>query len=341
MTDWINAKGETESQYNSNLLPEGAPSGPIVEESYSGEVTFRDGKATYKEDRPAEYQAYAPAAAAANIIDSARNEGGGMIVNRDMRPNDRVTIEGGMETNVATAVQLGYLVRSPDGSYRAGRAAGAGGNGSGDDDDEGSTLGAGMPDEGESGVKLADGTDAAENTEFALDDDAEEVVQQILTSTNRGTAIKAMDEAIMRGEVSDVTLNHLAAQAGVEPEEMSDNINAAHLGFYEAASSHMASRGVLDGEAFMSFLGANPDQAGKINEAARALVMNNSTQGLDEVADSFMERADVYMKDDVKDALDEAGFSYRDHGQGLLIITEEGIEMSFQVAVRQGIVNFS
>lgn len=99
----------------------------------------------------------------------------------------------------------------------------------------------------------------------------------------------------------------LASQAGLEPEQVTEKFNAAHEAFYTAASDHLAALGVTDEDAFEAFINENPNARRDMGKAARDLVMSNSTKGLDAVADAFLEKADRYIQEDVKAALEEAG----------------------------------
>jgi len=228
-----------------------------------------------------------------------------------------------MATRVEVAVSLGYLQRNPDGSYSETpmAAAAAGGGGSGDDGD----------DEKEPAP-----------AEFTLGDEGEPVMTEIVQSFQPGLTIAAMDEILQRGEVSSSRLAALASQAGLEPHEVAEKFNAAHAAFYDAATSRMETLGVTDEDAFEAFVKDHPQQYQAMVKGARDLVMSNSTKGLDAVADAFLERADHYMAEDVKDALEAAGYGHKPDGRGgLLVVLNGGAQVPFQVAVRQKIITFS
>jgi hypothetical protein len=152
--------------------------------------------------------------------------------------------------------------------------------------------------------------------------------------------IKALDEIVQLGEVSENTLARMASMAQIEPDQMADQINTAHQAFYEAATDHMASLGVTNEEAFAAFMQENPNEATKMVEGARALAMSNDTTELDDVAGVFLEHADRYMIDEVKAALDEVQFPYHMRGDGRLIVEIEGAQVPWQVAVRQKMLRF-
>jgi hypothetical protein len=165
---------------------------------------------------------------------------------------------------------------------------------------------------------------------------------KIVNSVDQGAPIDAISEVLELGEVSDKTLARMATAQGIEPEQAAELVNTAHQGFYDAASDHMANLGITNDAAFGAFVQDNPQAYGKLAEAARELFMNNDTNGLDAIAGQFMEQADHYMQEDVMVALNAAGFEHRSDGRGgLIVITNSGLDMSFQVAVREGIVTFS
>jgi hypothetical protein len=143
----------------------------------------------------------------------------------------------------------------------------------------------------------------------------------------------------MNGEADGRTIERMASQAGVEPSQMADMVNSIHQGFYDVASDIVAEAGI-DENAFEAFIGANPQQGQKMLEAARAMVMTNDTAGLRDLTDAFYEQADRFMPNEVKAALDEAGYGWRDTPEGLKVLVN-GIEVSFNVAVKQRIVNFT
>ncbi len=117
-----------------------------------------------------------------------------------------------------------------------------------------------------------------------LSDEGEAAMSAIVQSTDPGTAIRAMDEIITRGELSANTLGQLASQAGVEPTDMAATISAAHAGFYNAAMERLEARGVTDSDALDAFVQGNPQMADKMIEGARDLVMGRGTKRLKRIS---------------------------------------------------------
>ena len=319
---WVTAGGNAES--TSNLLPTEAPRGAKIETSAHMEIQQRGGETRHIDNSSREYTANPfEVSPEDGVLASARTEGGGLIHNRPLSGKDRVTLPGGMATRVEVAVSLGYLQRNPDGSYSETpmAAAAAGGGGSGDNGD----------DEKEPAP-----------AEFTIGDEGEKVMTEIVQSFQSGVTIAAMDEILQRGEVSSSRLAALASQAGLEPHEVAEKFNTAHAAFYDAATSRMETLRVTDEDAFEAFVKDHPQQYQAMVKGARDLVMSNSTKGLDAVADAFLERADHYMAEDVKDALEAAGYGHKPDGRGgLLVVLNGGAQVPFQVAVRQKIITFS
>lgn len=164
---------------------------------------------------------------------------------------------------------------------------------------------------------------------------------EIRESVTPGDSIRAMDEVLQLGEVNENTLTRMASHAGLSPDEMSEKIEAAHSGFYDAASDYMAERGVVDEDAFAAFIAQNPQHMQGLTDAARSLVMNNDPTGFDGLADAFLEQADVFMTDEAKDALDAAGFEWAEVPGGGLKVIYEGMPVSWKVAARQRLITFS
>jgi hypothetical protein len=124
---------------------------------------------------------------------------------------------------------------------------------------------------------------------------------------------------------------------------MAAQIEAAHQGFYDTASAHLADHGVVNEEAFQAYLGDNPQQMQKLIETSRGLMSSSDasvTDGLTDIAASFVESGDKYMPQDVKDALDEVGFDYETGPNGRILVRIDGYPVPWNVAVRQGLITF-
>ncbi|WP_299789451.1 hypothetical protein [uncultured Marivita sp.] len=333
MSEWFTADG-TPSPSTSNLTPEAFfAEEPASRARYEVggrglevKTPFDGGAARLVASQNTEYQAGEDLGYQGSIIGSAKTEGGSPIVNRKVTLQDRVTLPGGMTTNVAAAVQIGLLVRNADGSFS--------------DVVQPETLKNpaeiaryGAPEGGPEAEP-----EAAEQA-FDLGDAGREALSVLSETTMPGDQIRAMDEVLQLGGVSENTMARLASQAGMEPEQMGEIINTLHQAYYDAATDHLAAHGVTNEDAFEAFLGDNPRLAREVLDGARALVMTNDTNALTDVADAFLEQADRYMPQDVTAALNEVGLPYRMDG-GRVFVNFDGQDVPWSIAVRQKLLKF-
>lgn len=321
MSNWITAEGNSPAPA-SNLLnaDQSGKAQTVVGNSglevVGSKLTSHKGVEHTEGSAPTHYQG--------SVLATAKTEGGGVIVARSVRATDQVTLPGGMATRAEVAAHMGYLVRNPDGTFS--------------DVPPSPTL-KNPADVVTSNTPQAEPS-ADDEDGIEIGEEGAAAFKAITETVMPGDAIKAMDEILQRGEVSDNTLARMASMASEEPEQMVEKINAAHQGFYEAASAHMATLGVTDGDAFMSFLGSNPQQMQQMAEAARAWMMNGDTRGMDDVASRFMEQADQHMSEEVREALAEAGLEYQQTADGRLMVIVDGVPVPWNVAVRQQIIRF-
>lgn len=272
------------------------------------------------------YQSHVEEGYRGSVIGSARDAGGGMIVNRVVSANDRVTLPEGVQTSAAVAANLGYLTRNPDGTFSDIPGAFS-------DDGEGEYANDGDEDD-------YDDDDIPDEDGFDIGDEGREALTKIANSVPVGTSVQAMDQILMNGKVSENTLASMASAASVEPGQMMEYINATHQAFHDAASDHLRSLGVVNDEAFASFVQEHPELYSKVTNGARSLVMHSDTEDLTSVAEAFMAKADEYMPNEVMGALDEAGYDYERTASGKLLIDIDGIQVPWEVALKQQLIGF-
>lgn len=324
MSEWMTPNGRAST--TSNLAPDNVPFGAKAETSSHIEIQQRGDETIHIDNTSREYTADpSQMDESAGIMSTARTESGGFIMSRSVGAKDLVSIPGFGPTRVEVAAHLGYLTRNPDGSYTE-------------------TQKATSVTAAETAKTAAAKAEAKADTPatFTIGDEGEAVMTEIVQSFQPGVTIAAMDEILQRGEISTDRLSQLASQAGLEPGQVAEKFGAAHAAFHEAASAHLEGLGVVDDDAFEAFINENPEARRNLGKAARDLVVSNSTQGLDAVADAFLEKADRYMADDVKAALEEAGYGHQTDGLGgLLVVLNSGAQVPFNVAVRQKIITFT
>jgi hypothetical protein len=154
-----------------------------------------------------------------------------------------------------------------------------------------------------------------------------------------GDLIKAMDSVLSTGDVKRSSLERMASQAGLEPEAILAHVNAIKNGFHEVGERIIEDSGI-DTAVFETFVQSDPQRRQAMVEAARAMVMSNDTAGLRDLTSSFVEQADKFMPKETRAALDAAGIDWREEQVGLKVLVS-GVPVSFAVAVKQRIVNFS
>ena len=329
MSDWITASGDAETS-TSNLTHADTPPAAKNSSGRKGievRTSFETGKSTIHTSQGSEYNADVASDYQGSVIGTARTEGGSLIMNRPLTSSDRVTLPCGSTTNISAAIYAGFLTRNPDGSFSDVQTTEALRN----------PAEEALKNTPEAGLKKT-----GEQAEvFSIGDEAERTMTELTESVAHGDAIKAMDEVFQLGGVSDATLARMASTAGLEPDQMQAKFHEVHQGFYDAATSHLAAHGVTNEEAFEVFVGDNPQLAQKLTEGARDLVMSNDPKGLTGVADAFLEQLDRYASEDVKAALDEAGYGYEEGPNGRLMVQIDGYPVSWNVTVRQELIRFS
>jgi hypothetical protein len=330
---WIDADGNRETSTSNLVDPDKAaqhrPNPTTRGVSREVQMPFDGGPAKVVEQRNGEYNAWVPEGYNGSVIGSARTAGGDMIMNRRVTSQDRVTLPQGIQTSVAVAANMGYLVRNGDGTFS--------------DAPEKMTIKdptAGVPTgKPDAAAPDHEGDGDAEGG-FAIGDDGEAAMKSIVDSVLPGDAIKALDEVLKLGGVSDNTLSRMASHAQVEPEVIAEQLAAAHQGFYDATLAHLEEGGVANLDAFEAFIRSTPQAFEKLTKGARDLVMSNKTEEIDSLRDAFIEKADIYMPADVTDALDEAGYDWRKLPDGRIQVNIGGMDVPWQVAVRQQHIRF-
>ncbi len=333
-SNWITAAGETPDG-DTNLTPEAqrGQATAVVGGRGLETRTAPNGESYILENRNQGYTNGADEGFQGSVIATARTEGGSLIMSRPPTVSDRVTLPNGMTTNISAAIHAGYLTRNSDGSFSDVKTPETLKN-------PADTAPFGKPQETPEG-----GADEAEKQDevFTIGEEGEEALTSIFQSVPQGDIVRATDEILQLGGVSDNTLARMASIAGIEPEAMAAQIATAHQGFYDTASAHLEKHGVVNDEGFQAYLSDHPQQMRALIEASRGLLSSshaNVLGGLTDVAASFVENGDTYMPEEVKAALDEAGFSYEMGVNGRLMVKIDGYPVPWNVAVRQGLIKF-
>ena len=263
--------------------------------------------------------------ASGGLMATVRTPSGSPVMGRVPGGKDLVLVKG-MPVDLDNAANLGLVTRNADGTFS----------------DKASPVALKDPTAEAKAQQDAkaqkEKSQEGSGGDLNLSSETTDALTKIANTVQPGDTIKAVDSILMNGEVLPGTLERMASQAGVEPEEMAEQVYAVHEGFYNSAMDILAEGGI-DEDAFEAFYSSDPQTASKMTESARALIMTNDTAGLRDLASSFYERADKFMPNETRAALTQAGFEYQESADGLKVMVG-GTQVSFNVAVKQGIVRF-
>ncbi|WP_342070566.1 hypothetical protein [Yoonia algicola] len=321
MTNWITATGEAATSTSTlvNTSTAIAPQAVVgnrnnLEVSANGTVTA---------NTPAEYTQGQDMPANGGVMATVQSHSGGGIYGRNPTGKDTVDI-GGMRTHIDNAVRMGLLVRNGDGTFS--------------DVPQAATL----KDPTDKAVKAPtkEAPKAApESVSFGEAGDA--AMQELMTGQNPGDLFKTVDSVLHMGALDKQTIERMASKAGVEPQEMETKVTTVWAGAQEAAADLLHEAGVGNEEAFEAFLASNPQAQKNMLEAARNFFVYHKTEGLKTMADVYMMQADKFDTDGIREMLTEAGYAFSDKAGGGLDVIVSGTKVSWEVAVKQGIITFS
>lgn len=262
-----------------------------------------------------------------DLLSTAVNATGSPVVGRALTATDRIRYEG-IEIDLVTASRMGLVTRDAYGNFTA--------------TDQGN-QGAAPIQAQKVETKLADGgtAEAAEAAGFRADDATEAVLTDLVGSVSQSTNMAMVNSYAREGEVSPRLIAAAADQAGVSSEEMAAKVTTAMEGLEAAVEGRIAALGVHDDDLFASFVNGSAANRAAANEAMMSLMLHNSTAGFEQLATSFVEQLDSIAPDDVADALKAAGLPFHRVGGQTLITFGDGSQVSYGVAVKQGLIKVS
>lgn len=253
---------------------------------------------------------------------------GSPLLNREPGPNDLITFDR-FKMTCAMAAQMGYLVRTPSGSF--------------DTTDQGYHSGPqAVASKGE--VGLASGGTAEEGAEsgFVADTNTESILSEVISRSNPDTQRNAIESVLANGGAVDQnTINAMASEMGIEPSLAASAIQAATNGMEAAVYNHLADHGVWDANTFAAYVHSSPQNHAKMVAAARDLMSTNSLAGFEAMAEDFRSRADQHAPHDVMDALDDAGISFTRQRDGQIVLNLSSGQVAFKQAVELGLIKLS
>lgn len=326
MSGWINAAGEIEGSTSTLTSPDN-PATPQAETRFkggwmsgsSGEKTpdITAGKHTLRPNDDT----------SDGLLATARTQAGSVIMGRSPRGTDVILIEG-MPVSLNVAATLGYVVRNPDGSFS-------------DKETPAALKDPAEAAKAQASVEKPADEPKGEPEDISFGEAAEATLEELINTQMPGDLIKTMDSVLLRGDIDQNTINRMDSTAGVEPEQMAEQVMTVWQGAYDAASDFMADLGIENGDAFQALINSDTRRQADMMEAARNYFMHNKTEGLATMAETYLPSMDRYEGARVKEMLTEAGYEFADKPGGGVDIIVSGQRISWEVAVKQKIITFS
>lgn len=256
-----------------------------------------------------------------------KNPQGSSVFGREVRGTDMITI-GGMQILVSQARSLGLPL--PADPYTTTPNSGAGGAAASANFTQAPADKSGEAGDGDTGETAATGE------AFRADDATEANFTALAGMTSAGTQASILTDLSMVGSISRHTVERIASEAGVHPDEVQGQLDAAHAGMQDAVEARMATKGVYDIDLFMQWVGTDPRREGAVNGAMKDLLTTNAISGFDTLANAFAQELDTLALDDVATALSESGIVFGRGANGRLWVQTDAGQIGFDQAVKSG-----
>lgn len=265
-----------------------------------------------------------------DIMSTVKSHQGSPVTGRQVQPSDTIEVHGfRMTVAMAASPQFGFLMRDAGGNFIP-TATGQ----------QGAKQAA--PVEGTVGLASGGTAEEALAVGFKADAATEEIMDTLAQGVQADTQIAAIDSLLRNdGELDVRVAERIASQLGVEPHQARETVAAAVTGIEDATYRHLEDLGVYSRDAFTAYLHSNPQVRAEWVMAARDLVLNKSTAGMERLAEDFTLQADLHDPQEVAQALNEAGIKWHRGGGGrfILDLTASGHgQMAFKQAVQLGFI---
>ena len=290
------------------------------------ELTIRNGQmiVTKDSDKVNTFDAHTGFAAPGDLLSTARSKTGTPVTGRPLAGSDTVEV-GGQRMSLDVAQRLGFVTKDAAGNWNAT----AQGNAQ-----------ATMPEGVKAETKLKDGgtAEAAEAEGFAADEATEAALAEIIAAAGEGTSMAMVQSYLRDGDIDARLIDRAASQAGVEPAAMAEKLEAAMSGMEAAMDARLESLGVHDHDLLAEWIGQSPERLDQMREAVLSLMTSNSTAGWDALAESYVQSLDQIDPGAVEEACEDAGIPVKRVGGKMILTLPGGAEVSYGVAVRQGLI---
>lgn len=251
------------------------------------------------------------------------------VLGRAYKATDTVEI-GGQRMALGLAASLGLVSRDANGGFSFSGDAGS------------DRAPQGNPQQPQQGQPEGASEGEPQAEVFRASDATETVLATLNQATMQGAQIAAINSVVETGEVDRRVIDRLAQQAGMEPEQMAQQVQQVYDGFHAAVSSRLEGAGVHDLELFDEFLSGNQNHHRAMQKAVQDMMMHNDVSGFDRLAASYREALDQIDPEAVKEALDAAGIKHRRGDRGAIVMNLPGHgEISYRAAIKAGLIKVS
>ena len=216
---------------------------------------------------------------------------------------------------VREAVRFGLLEPVPGGGYRQVSAEQT-------------------PDAAKEEVKLDKGYEEGNE---ALEPDAEEALAALVSGVDTGLQYATLNDLTSTGDVSQATLNRIAAQLGTVPEHAGALVGKVVAGMQRQADAAVYAAGVADPQAMYTW--AKAVKSKELAAAMTAQAAGRSTAAYAKLAREFLGvKAGGDTKAFIQSPRGQALQARKGHN-GTVVVTVPGVgEVRYEVALKMGLI---
>ncbi len=243
------------------------------------------------------------------ILSTARSHIGQPQTPMQITPDSLVMIQG-REVKASIAESLGLIRKSANGYEEASASA--------------------TPPSEAVNEASADMGEALPSTQ------TEAVLSEFANRAMPGDQVRAVQEFIAGGEVSEGTISRAASQMGLEPAQVQKMIGDVTEGFRVQAAATMSKHGITDADVVFEW--ARQEAPEKLRDAMRAQAFDRSTAGYAALAKEYVSSLDVIDPDTVMSAQFGEGITAVRGPRGVLLNIEGFGQVPYRIALQQGLI---
>lgn len=286
-----------------------APTGPSV---YVGRGAVRTMGGEVLGPSRARYNVPAGPQSSENVLATATDRLGRPVTDPgNLQPTDLIRVNG-MEVSVQVAERMGLISRNEVGRTVAGARP--------------ETLTA--SDAAETMTETGEAFASAES---------ETVLTDLASKTYPGTQVAAVNDIVMRGELSEGTIARIASEMRIEPGAAGDRVSKVIAAFETQARSVVGAAGVGDFDDFTAW--AHENRPNDLREAMRRHGMERTTEGYRKLANEYVASMADHDPAAILEAEFGSGITAHRTPDGRIYLNLPGRgQVGYREAVRMGLV---